>query len=409
MKSVAAMYGVKQSLAKFNLQISLILFYFLQFIFDWPLLKLSNIRGQFNFQDFVTIFTSAKCFRTIGLRIYIPDESHPECFYPYGRTFIYLIDLLRIPSAMAPFLVVCIFLGLVFLSLNLTGILSRTEKVFAFLFLASPPFWLAFERGNVDLLICFLVILAALTTSRKNLFATIFILCLATLIKFYTFPLLLFTIFANRKKLNWYFYVPLIFSIFLVTVADLRAQHLQQPGSFAFGTPVVTFWINAFVNNLNIPFAEISIRTGQFVGLVLLGVVTLLIQQSKFLLNMKLNNWDMSLQTLCLGYLGTVYVTCFTLGMSYDYRLIFAVLSGLFIVANPKIVRSTKLFIVSIWLISIWLSVFSFGFSPKMHLLIQWIGNLFDFFTAGLLIAMFLCLHPPKKYLGKIRAGFKIG
>lgn len=403
------MGSVKQFLSRFNLQISLLLFYWLQYIFNWPLLKMSRIKGQFNFEDFVTIFTSAKCFRTIGLQIYVPNESHPECFYPYGRTFIYLIDLLRIPPSMAPFLVVCISSTLVFLSLHSVGNLSKNEKVLAFLFLASPPFWLAIERGNVDLLICLLVIVAALTSSQKNLFATISILCLATLIKFYTFPLLLFTIFTNRKRLKWYYYIPITFSIFLTTVTDLQAQHLQQPGSFAFGTPVVTFWINALVNIFNLHFAEISIRTGQAVGLVLLGIVILLIMQSRILIRTNFNNRDESLQSLCLGYLGTVYVTCFTLGMSYDYRLIFSVLSGLFIVTRPQIRKSTKVYIASIWLISIWLSVFSYGFNPKMHLLIQWIGNLFDFFTAGLLIAMFLHLYSPKRYLGKVRAGFKIG
>jgi hypothetical protein len=372
-----------------GLQALILIFYSTQFYLDWPLLKMSRIRGQFNFEDFITIFTSANCFREIGLQIYIPDPSRPLCFYPYGRTFIYFIDLFRIPAALAPTIVILIGALILFLTINFLGKTSFTEKSLITLVLISPPLWLAIERGNADILICLLVLLAAYSSYKKQNLTSLILLALATLIKFYTLPLLMMEIWRQREVVNKYTYASLVAAVCFVIFVDIQAQHLQQPGSFAFGSPVVTFWLNAVSSNFHLPIREFSIREGQVIGIIILGAIVAFLSRILVASSTERNRLDRSLSNISFFFLGSVYVTCFVLGMSYDYRLIFSALAGIFFMRSYKTLVSKQRWILVVWLLSLWLSVFNFGFSPKIHLLIQWIGNLFDFFTAGLIISIF--------------------
>ena len=390
MKNVYVRSRIKEILILDWVQALIILFYFSQYILEWPLLKLSRIKGQFNFQDFVTIFTSADCFRTIGLQIYVPDPTMQLCFYPYGRTFIYIIDLFRIPAFLAPVIIITVGFFILNFTLKFLNTSTRVEKVIAFLFLASPPFWLAFERGNADLLICLLVLTAAFMTTKNRIVGSVATLTLATLIKFYTFPLLLIVLWKNRKVLSQFRIVMLILATAYIIFFDVQAQNLQQPGSFAFGAPIMTFWINALSSNFNLPLGEVTIRFGHLIGLALLSVITAGFLLKGAVITNLFRPKSNSLCENCLFYLGTVYVSCFVLGMSYDYRLIFSALAGLFFMQATKTLGAYRWLLIFIWATSLWLSVFSFGLSPKMHLLVQWVGNGFDFVTAGLIISLLI-------------------
>jgi len=371
-------------------QAIVVLFYLTQYLLNWPLLRISRIKGQFNFEDFVTIFTSAKCFQTIGLQIYVPDESRPLCFYPYGRSFIFLIDLLRIPASFAPIIIVLVSLLILYGVARLLGKTTYFEKSLFVLFFVSPPLWLGFERGNADLLICFLVLSSAyLASLNKSLFA-IWVLIISSLIKFYTFPLLLFVLWKHRPKVNKFLLSIGLLALSFVMFTDIQAQNLQQPGSFAFGSPIVAFWINALSSNLNLGIKEITPHVGQLIGILLVIIISIFFFKTKFISNQVLALTVGDLQRNCFTYFGVVFVTCFLLGMNYDYRLIFSLLSGLFLITSQNSQKVWKSLIACIWLLSLWLSVFSFGLSPKKHLLLQWVGNIFTFITAGLVIAMVL-------------------
>lgn len=369
-------------------QAIVVLFYLIQHFLNWPLLKISRMRGEFNFEDFVTIFTSAKCFQTIGLQIYVPDESRPLCFYPYGRSFIFLIDLLRIPASFAPIIIVLVSLLILHAAARLLGETTIFEKSVFVLFFISPPLWLGFERGNADLLICLLVLTAAYLVSKNKSVLGIWLLVLSTLIKFYTFPLLLFVLWQYKPKANKPLLTVGLFALFLVIYTDIKAQHLQQPGSFAFGSPIVTFWINAVNSNLNLGLNEITPRVGQPIGVLLVLIISIFFLKAKHFSTQALSLTASDLNKNSFTYLGVVFVTCFILGMSYDYRLIFSALAGLVLITSRNLQKVWKNLIACIWLPSLWLSVFSFGLSPKNHLLLQWVGNIFTFFIAGLVIAM---------------------
>lgn len=371
-----------------GIQALIVLFYFWQHIADWSLLEISRIKGQFNFQDFVTIFTSSECFRDIGLQIYVPEATRPLCFYPYGRTLIYLIDLARISSILAPAIIVLISFAIMHISVKFFSPMNRSEKTFFLLTLISPPLWLAFERGNADLLICLLVLISAYFSFKNKVHFTVAILLLTTLIKFYTFPLLILILWRQRRTIHWFISVVLIVTTSYIIFTDIQMQNLQQPGSFAFGSPVVTFWINALSSNLNLPINEVSIRIGQVLGILILGMIALIFFTKLKVKSQLSNSAYYSLSDHCFYSLGVVYVTCFTLGMSYDYRLIFSALAGVFFIRSFENLGNLRWWFGICWLLSLWLSVFGFGLSPKMHLLIQWIGNGFDFITAGLILSL---------------------
>lgn len=388
MESGIAGNSSRQIRHNYGPQAIVVLFYLIQHFLNWPLLKISRMRGEFNFEDFVTIFTSAKCFQTIGLQIYVPDESRPLCFYPYGRSFVFLIDLLRIPASFAPIIIVLVSLLILHAAARLLGETMIFEKSVFVLIFISPPLWLGFERGNADLLICLLVLTAAYLISTNKGVLGIWVLVLSTLIKFYTFPLLLFVLWKYKPKANKLLLTVGLFALSFVIFTDIQAQHLQQPGSFAFGSPIVTFWINALNSNLNLGLNEITPRVGQPIGVLLVLIISIFFLKAKHFSTQALALTASDLKKNSFTYLGVVFVTCFLLGMSYDYRLIFSALAGLVLITSRNLQKVWKYLIACIWLPSLWLSVFSFGLSPKNHLLLQWVGNIFTFFIAGLVIAM---------------------
>lgn len=389
MKTSFAGYLRKQTHQSYGMQLTVVLFYLTQHLLDWPLLKSSRMRGEFNFQDFVTIFKSAECFQTIGLQIYEPDQSRPLCFYPYGRSFIYLIDLLRIPATWAPALI--IFVSLMILNITARFLQNPTvfEKIVFVVFFVSPPMWLGFERGNADLLICLLVLFSAYYASINRETLAIWILIVTVLIKFYTFPLLVFYLWSRKGTANRWIVSSLMACLVYVMFIDIQAQKLQQPGSFAFGTPIVTFWLNALNSNLSLGFSEVSIRVGQLIGLLFLAIITLYFVKHIPLEN-SMRTQENSRTNFGVVFLGIVYVSCFALGMNYDYRLVFSVIAGLLLLASNVDLGYSKRVLFSVWFFSLWLSVFSFGLEPRMHLLIQWLGNVFDFLTAGFLAALII-------------------
>jgi hypothetical protein len=388
MENGIAFNSSRQLRHNFGPQAIVVLFYLTQHFLNWPLLRISRMRGEFNFEDFVTIFTSAKCFQTIGLQIYVPDESRPLCFYPYGRSFIFFIDLFRIPASWAPIIIVLVSFLILHGASRLLGETTFFEKSIFVLFFVSPPLWLGFERGNADLLICLLVLFSAYLTSKNKSLLAIWVLVISTLIKFYTFPLMVFVIWKYKPKANKFLLTGGFFALSFVMFTDIHAQHLQQPGSFAFGSPIVAFWINALNSNLNLGLNVITPRVGQLIGILLVLIISIFFLKTRYISSQVLALNKNELQENCFTHFGVVFVTCFLLGMSYDYRLIFSALAGLFLIKSRSSQKAWKYLIACIWLPSLWLSVFSFGLSPKNHLLVQWVGNLFTFITAGLVIAM---------------------
>ena len=362
------------------------IFYISQFLFDWPLLRQSRIRGIFNFEDFVTIFTSAACFREIGLQIYLPTTEGEFCFYPYGRAFIYFIDLFRIPAVAAPALIILVALSILELLRRELKDVSKFQTIYILLSLLSPPVWLAIERGNADLMICLLVMFAALAMNYKRPGIALVIIFVATIVKFYTLPLLIILVVRQYNSKFRSMGILLCLASIVIIYSDIKMQNLQQPGSFAFGAPIVTFMLNAVVSNLDLPFEPISVRTGHILGILLIIFLSLLLKRFKFFLVESQASINQNSSIFFFEFLSIVYISCFLLGMNYDYRLIFSVMSGIFFFLTFKVDINAKIF-AFFWLVSLWLSVYSFGLSPAMHLMIQWLGNIFGFFVIACLIS----------------------
>jgi len=344
---------------------------------------------MFNFEDFVTIFTSAACFREIGLQIYLPNTEGKFCFYPYGRAFIYFIDLFRIPAVAAPALIILVAITILELLRRELKDVSKIQVIYILLLLLSPPVWLAIERGNADLLICLLVMFAGLAMNYKRPGIALVIIFVATIIKFYTLPLLIILAVRQYNSKLRSMGLLLCLASVIIIYSDIKMQNLQQPGSFAFGAPIVTFMLNAVVSNLDIPIEPISVRTGHILGISLTIFLSLLLKRFKIFSVEFQKGVIQNSSMLLFEFLSIVYVSCFLLGMNYDYRLIFSVMSGIFFFLTFKVDRNAKKFAI-VWLASLWLSVYSFGLSPAMHLMIQWLGNVFGFFVIACLISFHL-------------------
>ena len=163
----------------------------------------------------------------------------------------------------------------------------------------------------------------------------------------------------------------------------------------SFGVPSIGLWINLIGENLGLGWLHLGALAGHVLGLIvfvasiaILRIFTIRRSEDFVFLDYR-ETAEKEIDTLFL-ILGSVFITCYLLGMNYDYRLIFIVASGLTLVAQTKqgILRKELQYLL---IIGVWLSSFSFGvqnLSYSLFALIQFIGD----FTLGIFTA-FLSLR----------------
>jgi hypothetical protein len=266
------------------------------------------------------------------------------------------------------------------------------KALFSFLMIFSPPIWLLLERGNIDgLMVCLVTVAAVLFLKEKNI-AGIIIISASVLVKFYTFPVLIFLFLIMKKKFEKIILVFLVLVITPEILKDIVIRDLQEPGAIAFGAPQVTFILNALLSNLGLSTFDINVKYGHIFGILISFITSYFIYSKRFknveFIQMKnFQQWKISFNLFSL-----TFISCFFAGMNYDYRLVLCVTAVFCLLnLNPSLLHD-KIFIVSS-LISIWFTCFSFGLSDRNFLIIQWLGALSLFIVVGYLLAQLFTLN----------------
>lgn len=365
-------------------------FFGAQYLSNWWTLGVSGIRGG-NFIDLGAVLRWTDCFRTAGTSVYGPEDG--KCGgYLYGSTLLRLFNLLGISAAQTKFwglfggAVICISLGaLAIFFTNKKGL----NPILVGLVLSSPGLWLLVERGNIDELIFLLVLASSMLIAKGFEIPAILLIAITALFKFYTVPLLLVLAVIGKSKRTRV----MALIVFLIVIPFIAIDYLNIQAVFpntwfvSFGAPGIGFWINLFGEQFGLGLLHIGALAGHGLGLVILGLSAVIIRRFsnkrvKNFMNSNIEETNRSWADLLFLIFGSVFITCYLLGMNYDYRLIFAAVSGIALISKNSDKDLAGIIKVSL-LLGLWLSSFSFGIlnDPSVEtvipfILIQFIGDI---------------------------------
>lgn len=229
--------------------------------------------------------------------------------------------------------------------------------------LCSPPILLLAERGNFDIPMLLLVIFASILFSRNYQVWALVPLSLSVLLKFYTLPLFIFYFILNdtkRRKLS----TLIVGVIVSVRVAlDLRLIQSTFPSGFSwkFGSSI---WARYLSQLKSEAYGEVFAHlTGLAILLVFLLLTTMAMNKLRVLQPSKIG---VERKEKILFYsLFVTHFSCFMLGVSFDYRLVFLIMASLVYLKLLYVRNDAHSFLViGLTITSAWLTYPSSGLEP---------------------------------------------
>ncbi len=240
--------------------------------------------------------------------------------------------------------------------------LNRSNPII-FLVIFSPPVLLLAERGNFDIVMFALIGLAGFLFSKNAQIWALMPLALATLLKFYSLPvfLLFYLLGENRKQKLTTCLVGIVVSI--QVAYDLQIIKTSFPSGFSwkFGASI---WTRYFTQlGVSDPGEVVNNISGLAILLLVVLVTSLLLKNRKMFAT-SFDNGHRTKRLLFYVFLIT-HISCFMLGMSFDYRLIFLAIASIIYLDSfcTRGDTNTNLIFV-LTLISMWLTYPSTGLEP---------------------------------------------
>jgi hypothetical protein len=338
-----------------------VIFYVFMQLISWPPLRYWGWWGGGNFLDTWQILQNAHCYESIGLRVY---ELSNGCawLYPYGRPLLQFLNTFHLFENDARY-IGFLFLFLLAVVVSSIQVLVRTEKgginYFLPFLIISPPMLLLAERGNFDILMLTIIFFSSYFFYKKRYFLSVLLVFTSALIKFYTFPLLLIYLFIPKAiKLRVFTFLLIILS-FLSIYRDISTTEYTYQGGpkVVFGSELVFSHLGQF-SSLYFLFEQRKIL-GIVLSLMQIGIVYSLSQRKKITLIVAEN--IKSLNVILYTFLSTTSFFCYFLGISTDYRMVFTLLSSALLVPMLAKGNAMQQVVVSLTLISAWLSFPSGG------------------------------------------------
>lgn len=337
--------------------------YILNLVLDWPLLAMSGIKGESNFSDLSTTLKQVNCGQST-----CPD-------YIYGDLFARLARGLNL-SAISIYLMAYILTGLFILSVSLIASSSKSKVgVLAINTVGvSPSTLLLLERANIDLFIFVLCFLATMLAKGKLRVVSIVLLAFSTLIKFY--PLLAFlhqSLLTSKFKssnLQRAFTGLLAVGITIITIVNIVKESSSIPLNWgnSFGLSIGVLWLAVFFKEMTNSNLVIDGSLIPIIGLSSLIIIWLLMKFS-VLSKVSLRSTSISSDPVFL-----VGLTCYVLGISYDYRLVFVLIPCALMLEN-SVTRQGNSFILLI--VASFFTTTNFGVDAKFFYPgIQLIGDI---------------------------------
>ena len=351
---------------KFLVSILYLTYISLNWFSDWAILKVSNLHLLPNFNDLRLVLASSDCARQFGF-ITFSENIARECTYNYGFSLVRIFHIFGINSSHANFigliLLFACLLSLIYLHLRLNPIGKLSYLVIA-LVLMSPISSFLIERANLDILIFLFVLIGSWFFTRGNTKLAFLAIFLASLIKFYTLPLLLLALVFKNSLVNRIFGILLFVVGTLVAIHDIRliGGNFPRNCGASFGNPVI------FVCFREVG-VEVPSQIQNIMGFLLFVAIVLLIYYFKYSDGFDLNirfRFDLKYHEFDILYLFTslTFLFCFFSSVNVDYRLIFLAYPALKETLTCPSEKYRKLFLLPSLILAFWFVDNSFFLQP---------------------------------------------
>lgn len=331
------------------------LFYELNSYLRYPFLRVGDAWFDRKFDDTYQVLKSAECYATIGRSIY--DQI--TCSYLYGSPLLDVINFIGISPMNVN------FVGELFLYINImifTLFSVRAYHKFGMkrillcvLIFISPPFHYLIERGNFDtFVILFLLVSCILISRGKLIFGSIF-LSIASLIKFYTLPVLL--IYLLYLKISKSKHMKFHLAIGIITGLIVFRDYLHIRGTIGSGTGGYggTFGLKSIALYANHLSTYLNTTLVFLVTIVSFTLVIFVILFKFSLSNPRFHALD-SFSYVVQVVFGLQIVICYIITINNDYRLsILGIFLSALLTSSP-LNSGLERKIIIFGLIAMWLS-----------------------------------------------------
>lgn len=185
--------------------------------------------------------------------------------------------------------------------------IKKTNSFIPIIFFFSGSSLLLIERGNIDLIIFFMIFLISM---NKKYISEIAYLT-ASILKI--FPVVLLPFFMKKKIINGLIVLPVLFYLFLINdQLKLISSSTPMSSSTSYGSLSISIIIERYLN------FEINHLVISFV-LVISSILVYFILASKL---KKQNKHNVSFENMFICG-GIIYVSTFLVAANWDYRLVF--------------------------------------------------------------------------------------
>ena len=309
---------------KLNIYFSTLFFFIfiVQINTSWVYLGKTKI----NFGDLEYVLSRVKCTTQVGRAVFNLNPPGTLCGnYIYGYPLLEILHLFRINLRfLIPLASILVVMLIYNINFKVTHKGNIVLKIFVLLIFLSPPTVLLIQRGNIDLLVVFILMLSIklMDTDKKKL--GVLLIFLSALIKFYTFPVGIYFLYKMRDKSIAFKFLVLVALLTSISILkDISSlPFLPWDARNMFGSPI---WGEYFVYFWNGPNTHANPIFSHLLGGVLICLIIFLIKKVRAFYKIgKLEKkyFPVQVNTTIETYL-IVFLSCYFSGLNVDYRLIY--------------------------------------------------------------------------------------
>jgi hypothetical protein len=262
--------------------------------------------------------------------------------YMYGTLVLRIIEIFSVSKQIVYpagiLLIACVSFVFSYLSLsNNNGVKSLFV---GFVILFSPPVELLLQRGNLDSLMFILIFISSILILKNRFLLALMLLCICSLVKFYTIPtLILLSIFyavkRNRKIASQIY----LFPILLICAFDVwNVSYFPSNAQNFFGAPIFGEYLMFLISGAN---SHVNIVFGQSIGICLFIFASVVFVKLASINDIYpiLGRDDSNRNSIILFSINfLVFFSCYFAGLNIDYRLIFIAAATLaFLTIKPNL------------------------------------------------------------------------
>ena len=349
------------------------------------------------FGDLESIFRASNCYKAIGLDVYQDPSS--ECGYIYGRFFLVLMKILDFGAfgithyfiiGILQSLLLLIVISLLLWKLNRfeNGVIGISAVMFF-----SPGILFLVERGNLDVIMIFLITLSFLLHEKNALLSWLF-LALSASFKFYSVPLLFLSSFLQKNLRTKLVLLILSTTLTVFLTLDLFKFQITFPLSLflGFGAPLVPGWINLLLTHQNFINFQISGSLGYLISISLVVVLGLFFRKHIQLKRKLILEKDGGRLLKAFIFSATIYTSCYFVGFSYDIRLIYLAASLAILITITESSRRFEFLVYINAFSAFWVGAqFGLNFSSfqKLNVVLQAVGDVSILILTSIVLVVF--------------------